>query len=72
MKARRAGVIVNIGSVNGLSAFGDPAYSAARPAHRLTQALAMELGLQHPREHRLPGHRPHADLGRAARARPRC
>ena len=45
MKARRAGVIVNIGSVNGLSAFGDPAYSAAKAGLiSLTRSLAMELG----------------------------
>lgn len=45
MKARRAGVIVNVGSVNGLSAFGDPAYSAAKAGMiSLTRSLAMELG----------------------------
>jgi NAD(P)-dependent dehydrogenase (short-subunit alcohol dehydrogenase family) len=45
MKARHAGVIVNIGSVNGLSAFGDPAYSAAKAGLiSLTRSLAMELG----------------------------
>jgi len=45
MKERRAGVIVNIGSVNGLSAFGDPAYSAAKAGLiSLTRSLAMELG----------------------------
>jgi NAD(P)-dependent dehydrogenase (short-subunit alcohol dehydrogenase family) len=45
MKARRAGVIVNIGSVNGLSALGDPAYSAGKAGMiSLTQALALEYG----------------------------
>src|SRR5262245_55303095 len=45
MKTRRAGVIVNVGSVNGLSAFGDPAYSAAKAGLiSLTRSLAMELG----------------------------
>lgn len=45
MKARRAGVIVNIGSVNGLLALGDPAYSAGKAAMiSLTKSLAMELG----------------------------
>ena len=45
MKARRAGVIVNIGSVNGLMALGDPAYSAAKAGLiSLTRSLALELG----------------------------
>ena len=45
MKARRAGVIVNIGSVNALLALGDPAYSAAKAGLiSLTQALAIEYG----------------------------
>ena len=45
MKAKRAGVIVNIGSVNGLSALGDPAYSAGKAGMiSLTQALALEYG----------------------------
>jgi NAD(P)-dependent dehydrogenase (short-subunit alcohol dehydrogenase family) len=45
MQARRAGVIVNIGSVNALSALGDPAYSAAKAGMiSLTQALALEYG----------------------------
>ena len=45
MKARRAGVIVNIGSVNGLMALGDPAYSAGKAAMiSLTKSLAMEYG----------------------------
>jgi NAD(P)-dependent dehydrogenase (short-subunit alcohol dehydrogenase family) len=45
MKARRAGVIVNIGSVNGLSALGDPAYSAGKAGMiSLTKALALEFG----------------------------
>jgi NAD(P)-dependent dehydrogenase (short-subunit alcohol dehydrogenase family) len=45
MKARRSGVIVNIGSVNGFVALGDPAYSAGKAGMiSLTQALAMEYG----------------------------
>jgi NAD(P)-dependent dehydrogenase (short-subunit alcohol dehydrogenase family) len=45
MKARRAGAIVNIGSVNGLSALGDAAYSAGKAGMiSLTKALAMEFG----------------------------
>ena len=45
MKARRAGAIVNIGSVNGLTALGDAAYSAAKAGLiSLTKALALEFG----------------------------
>jgi NAD(P)-dependent dehydrogenase (short-subunit alcohol dehydrogenase family) len=45
MKARRAGVIVNIGSVNGLAALGDAAYSAGKAGLiSLTRALALEFG----------------------------
>lgn len=45
MKEKGAGAIVNIGSVNGLVALGDPAYSAAKAGMiSLTQALAMEYG----------------------------
>jgi NAD(P)-dependent dehydrogenase (short-subunit alcohol dehydrogenase family) len=45
MQARRSGVIINVGSVNALSALGDPAYSAAKAGMiSLTQALAMEYG----------------------------
>jgi NAD(P)-dependent dehydrogenase (short-subunit alcohol dehydrogenase family) len=45
MKARRAGAIVNIGSVNGLAAFGDPAYSAGKAGMiSLTRSLALEFG----------------------------
>jgi NAD(P)-dependent dehydrogenase (short-subunit alcohol dehydrogenase family) len=45
MKARRSGAIVNIGSVNGLSALGDAAYSAGKAGMiSLTKALAMEFG----------------------------
>ncbi len=45
MLARRSGVIINIGSVNGLSALGDPAYSAAKAAMiSLTRSLAQEYG----------------------------
>jgi NAD(P)-dependent dehydrogenase (short-subunit alcohol dehydrogenase family) len=45
MVAKRAGVIINIGSVNGLSALGDPAYSAGKAAMiSLTRSLAQEFG----------------------------
>lgn len=45
MKARGAGVIVNIGSVNGLAALGDAAYSAGKAGLiSLTRSLAQEFG----------------------------
>ena len=45
MVARGAGAIVNIGSVNGLMALGNPAYSAAKAGLlSLTQSLALEYG----------------------------
>ena len=45
MKERRAGVIVNIGSVNGLGALGDAAYSAGKAGMiSLTKSLAVEFG----------------------------
>ncbi|MBB3260218.1 NAD(P)-dependent dehydrogenase (short-subunit alcohol dehydrogenase family) [Paraburkholderia bannensis] len=45
MIERGRGVLVLIGSVNGLSALGHPAYSAAKAALvSYTKALAMELG----------------------------
>ncbi len=45
MVARRAGNIVNIGSVNGLGALGDPAYSAAKAGMiSLTRSIAQEYG----------------------------
>jgi NAD(P)-dependent dehydrogenase (short-subunit alcohol dehydrogenase family) len=45
MQAKRSGVIVNIGSVNGLAALGDPAYSAGKAAMiSLTRSLAQEYG----------------------------
>ena len=45
MRERRAGVIVNIGSVNGLSALGDAAYSAGKAGMiSLTKSLAVEFG----------------------------
>ncbi|NUR54953.1 MAG: SDR family oxidoreductase, partial [Acidobacteria bacterium] len=45
MKARRRGAIVNVGSVNGLSALGDAAYSAGKAGLiSLTRALALEFG----------------------------
>lgn len=45
MVERRAGCIVSVGSVNGLSALGDPAYSAAKAGIiAMTKAIAMEYG----------------------------
>jgi len=45
MREKGAGVIVNIGSVNGLAALGDPAYSAAKAGMiSLTRSLALEYG----------------------------
>jgi NAD(P)-dependent dehydrogenase (short-subunit alcohol dehydrogenase family) len=45
MKEKRAGSIIAIGSVNGWSALGDPAYSAAKAGMiSLTQSLAQEYG----------------------------
>lgn len=45
MVERRAGAIVNVGSVNGLYALGDPAYSAAKAGMiAMTKALALEYG----------------------------
>lgn len=45
MVARRAGSIVNVGSVNGLSALGDPAYSAGKAGMiAMTKSLAQEYG----------------------------
>jgi NAD(P)-dependent dehydrogenase (short-subunit alcohol dehydrogenase family) len=45
MKARGAGVVVNISSVNGVRYFGNPAYSAAKAAIvNLTQSTASEYG----------------------------
>ena len=45
MVARGAGAIVNIGSVNGLTALGNPAYSAAKAGLlSLTRSLAVEYG----------------------------
>jgi NAD(P)-dependent dehydrogenase (short-subunit alcohol dehydrogenase family) len=45
MKQRRAGAIVNIGSVNGLLALGDAPYSAGKAGMiSLTRALALEFG----------------------------
>jgi NAD(P)-dependent dehydrogenase (short-subunit alcohol dehydrogenase family) len=45
MVKRRSGNIVNVGSVNGLAALGDPAYSAAKAGMiSLTRSLAQEYG----------------------------
>jgi NAD(P)-dependent dehydrogenase (short-subunit alcohol dehydrogenase family) len=45
MKAKGGGSIIAIGSVNGVSGFGDPAYSAAKAGMiSLTRSLAMEFG----------------------------
>ena len=45
MVERRSGIIVDVGSVNGLSALGDPAYSAAKAGMiSLTRSLAQEYG----------------------------
>lgn len=45
MAAQRRGAIVNIGSVNGLMYFGNPAYSAAKAGLlSLTRTLAVEAG----------------------------
>jgi NAD(P)-dependent dehydrogenase (short-subunit alcohol dehydrogenase family) len=45
MKENGGGSIVNIGSVNGLGALGDPAYSAAKAGMiSLTRSLAVEYG----------------------------
>jgi NAD(P)-dependent dehydrogenase (short-subunit alcohol dehydrogenase family) len=45
MVTRRAGNIVTVGSVNGISALGDPAYSAAKAAMiSLTRSIAQEYG----------------------------
>ncbi|MEQ1768826.1 MAG: SDR family oxidoreductase [Devosia sp.] len=45
MVARKSGTIVNVGSVNGLGALGDPAYSAAKAGMiSLTRSIAQEYG----------------------------
>ncbi len=45
MVARRSGVIIGVGSVNGLAALGDPAYSAAKAGMiALTRTIAQEYG----------------------------
>lgn len=45
MAERKSGCIVNVSSVNGLSALGDPAYSAAKAGMiALTKAIATEYG----------------------------
>jgi len=45
MQEKRQGSIIAVGSVNGLSALGDPAYSAAKAGMiSLTRSLALEYG----------------------------
>jgi NAD(P)-dependent dehydrogenase (short-subunit alcohol dehydrogenase family) len=45
MVERKSGAIVTVGSVNGLGALGDPAYSAAKAGLiSMTRALALEYG----------------------------
>ncbi len=45
MVKRRSGSIVNVGSVNGASALGDPAYSAAKAGMiAMTKSIAQEYG----------------------------
>jgi NAD(P)-dependent dehydrogenase (short-subunit alcohol dehydrogenase family) len=45
MVARRSGNIVNVGSVNGIAALGDPAYSAGKAGMiSLTRSIAQEYG----------------------------
>jgi NAD(P)-dependent dehydrogenase (short-subunit alcohol dehydrogenase family) len=45
MMAGNGGAIVNVGSINGLSALGNPAYSAAKAGlENYTKALATEFG----------------------------
>ncbi len=45
MQAKASGSIIAVGSVNGLSALGDPAYSAAKAGMiSLTRSLALEYG----------------------------
>jgi NAD(P)-dependent dehydrogenase (short-subunit alcohol dehydrogenase family) len=45
MVAHRSGNIVNVGSVNGIAALGDPAYSAGKAGMiALTRSLAQEYG----------------------------
>jgi NAD(P)-dependent dehydrogenase (short-subunit alcohol dehydrogenase family) len=45
MIEKRRGAIVNVGSVNGLAALGDPAYSAAKAGMiSMTRSLALEYG----------------------------
>ena len=73
MLAKRSGVIVNIGSVNGLSALGDPAYSAGKAAMiSLTRSLAQEYGPYGVRANIvLPGTDTHASLGKRAAKDPK-
>jgi NAD(P)-dependent dehydrogenase (short-subunit alcohol dehydrogenase family) len=45
MIEKKGGAIVNVGSVNGLAALGDPAYSAAKAGMiSMTRSLALEYG----------------------------
>lgn len=45
METRHAGVVINVGSTNGLTAIGHPAYSAAKAGLiSFTKSLALEFG----------------------------
>lgn len=45
MEARGAGVVINVGSANGITALGHPAYSAAKAGlQSFTRSVAMEYG----------------------------
>jgi NAD(P)-dependent dehydrogenase (short-subunit alcohol dehydrogenase family) len=57
MKARGGGSIVAIGSVNGISGFGDPAYSAAKAGMiSLTRRLPWNMGAMASGKHRVARH----------------
>ena len=57
MRAKRSGVIINIGSVNGLSALGDPALQRGQSGDDLADPLtgARVWSVRYPRQHHLPG-----------------
>ena len=72
MKAKASGSIIAIGSVNGIGALGDPAYSAAKAGMiSLTRSLALEYGRFGIRANIvLPGHRTNSVVGAPRRQRP--